>query len=63
MRWLLLALEWINEEIQIAKYYGKSVIAVKPWGQEKLPLVVTQDATIIVGWNESSVVNAIKQHG
>ncbi|MNE06835.1 hypothetical protein D3C80_994350 [compost metagenome] len=50
---------WINIEIDIAKKYGKPIIAVEPWGSEKTSKVVKDNATKIVGWNYSSICNSI----
>jgi hypothetical protein len=53
--------EWINEEIKIAKEFGKPIIAIKPWGAKRVSSVV-QEATETVGWNGSSIVEAIKRN-
>ena len=52
--------EWIQYEIDEAVRMGKYIIGVKPWGQERTPDAVTDNATVLVGWNKSSVINAIK---
>jgi hypothetical protein len=55
--------EWIEYEIQEAKRMGKTIIAIKPWGQERVPQIV-QNASICepVGWNRSSIINAIRRY-
>ncbi|MDR2781015.1 MAG: TIR domain-containing protein [Holosporaceae bacterium] len=53
--------DWINEEIKIAKGFGKPIIAIKPWGTQRVSSVV-KDAIETVGWNGSSIVDAIKRH-
>jgi hypothetical protein len=56
--------KWIDKEIQIAKkefQVAKSIIAVQPWGAEKTSQVVKANADIIVGWNTSSIVSAIRE--
>ncbi|MBY0055183.1 MULTISPECIES: TIR domain-containing protein [Brevibacillus] len=50
---------WIDFEIDTAKSYEKYIIGVKPWGQERIPTKVSDNADIMVGWNKSSIVNAV----
>lgn len=50
---------WIDFEIDTAVDYGKYIIGVKPWGQERIPTKVSANADIMVGWNKESVINAI----
>jgi len=52
--------DWIEYEINESVRMGKKIIGVEPWGQEKIPKIVSDNATVMVGWNSSSVVNAIK---
>ncbi len=53
--------DWIAYEINEAKRMGKTVIGVKPWGQERVPAIV-QDASAcpVVGWNRASVIQAVR---
>ncbi len=53
--------EWINYEIDIAKSYNKKIIGVRPWGSERMPLVVQNASDRIVGWQKNSIVSAIKE--
>ena len=56
--------KWIDKEIRIAKFefrMPKPVIAIQPWGAERLSLKVQQSADKLVGWNTSSVVSAIRE--
>lgn len=55
--------KWINEEIDIAKSYGKPIIAVEPWASERTSSVVKVNANKIVKWQGASVVSAIKDLG
>lgn len=58
--------KWINKEIKIAKTEfenPKSIIAIEPWGSEKTSRVVKDAANKVVGWNSSSIINAIKELG
>lgn len=52
--------KWINIEIELAKSMGKTIIAIQPWGAEKTSAKVKYAADIIVGWNGSSVIKAIR---
>ena len=52
--------EWIEYEIKEAVRMGKYIIGVRPWGQERVPLIVQNNADVMVGWNSSSIINAIK---
>lgn len=51
--------DWIDFEIDTAIDYNKYIIGIKPWGQERIPSKVSNNANVIVGWNKSSVINAI----
>ena len=53
---------WIDFEIDEAVRMGKTIIGVKPWGQERLPQKIKDNATVIVGWNSKSVVDAIRTY-
>lgn len=52
----------IDYEIDEAVRMGKPIIAVEPWGQERIPYKISSCATVIVGWNSSSVINAIRMY-
>lgn len=54
---------WIEYEIKEAQRMRKVIIGVKPWGQERVPVIV-QDASICdpVGWNRASVIQAIRAY-
>lgn len=51
--------DWIDFEIDTAVDYNKYIIGVKPWGQERIPSKVSNNADVMVGWNKDSVINAI----
>ena len=53
--------KWINIEIELAKSASKPIVAIRPWGSERISVPVQQAANRIVGWNTDSVVNAIKE--
>ncbi|MOA16561.1 hypothetical protein D3C78_1367820 [compost metagenome] len=54
--------KWINKEIEIAKRMGKVIIAIKPFGAERISTVVREAANAECAWNTSSIVNAIRTH-
>jgi MTH538 TIR-like domain (DUF1863). len=54
--------EWIDYEIDEAVRMGKVIIGVKPWGQERVPVKIQNNATVMVGWNKASVIKAIKDY-
>lgn len=54
--------KWIQEEIKIAKKYNKPIIAIRPWGANILPSEAEAKADIIVNWQASSIVNAIREY-
>ena len=52
--------KWINIEIQLAQEMGKKIIAIQPWAAQRTSQVVKNAADEIVGWNTSSIVNAVR---
>ena len=52
--------DWIEYEIREAVRMGKYIIGVRPRGQERIPLIIQNNADVMVGWNSSSVIGAIK---
>ncbi|MEG6586712.1 TIR domain-containing protein [Dendrosporobacter sp. 1207_IL3150] len=58
--------KWINEEISLAQNgfnSKKAIIAIEPWGAERTSKVVKDNANVVVKWQTSSVINAVKQLG
>lgn len=56
--------KWITKEIRIAKEafgYAKPILAIKPWGNTNVSVVVSQNADRLVNWNTESVVSAIRE--
>lgn len=53
--------KWINIEIEIAKAYGKPIIAIEPWGADRTSSVVKNHANEIVKWQASSIAKAIEK--
>jgi hypothetical protein len=53
---------WIDYEISEAKRLGKTIIGIRPWGQERLPVKVQETANVLVNWNSASVVGAVRTY-
>lgn len=53
---------WIQKEIEIAQEYNKPIIGLTPWGQERTPVNVQEASIEMIGWNTSSIVNAIRTY-
>nr|DAY70000.1 MAG TPA: TIR-like domain protein [Caudoviricetes sp.] len=51
--------DWIDFEIDTAVNSNKYIIGIEPWGQERIPSKVSNNADVMVGWNKNSVINAI----
>lgn len=54
--------KWINKEIEIAKRMGKVIIAIKPFGAERISTVVRDAAHAECAWNTNSIISAIRTH-
>ena len=58
--------KWISREIQIAQSgfaNPKPILAIKPWGAERISTVVEEAADRIVGWNTESIVSSTRYLG
>jgi hypothetical protein len=53
---------WIQKEIEIAQGYEKPIIGLVPWGQERTPTNIQEAAIEMIGWNTTSIVNAIRSY-
>lgn len=53
---------WIQKEIEIAQYYNKPIIAIRPRGAERMPQELVNAADIIVNWNIDSIIDAIRRY-
>ncbi len=51
---------WIDYEISEARRMGKTIIGVRPWGQERMPVKVQEAAHVMVNWNSQSIINAVR---
>ncbi|MGQ5710816.1 TIR domain-containing protein [Desulforudis sp. DRI-14] len=54
--------KWIQKEIEIAQKYNKPIIGIVPWGQERIPQSVLDIAKVMVRWQTSSIVDAIRRY-
>jgi len=53
--------QWIQEEIDIALSLNKPIVGIVPWGQIRVPSEVRKIAKEMVGWQTTSIVNAIRK--
>ncbi len=53
--------DWIQYEIDEAVRMGKKIIAIKPRGNERIPLAVQMAAHKTVNWNSTALVDAVKE--
>ena len=53
---------WIQFEIDYAKSLVKPIIGIQPWGSTRTPAAVADAANIIVGWNTSTIIQAIRDY-
>jgi hypothetical protein len=53
---------WIDYEIGEARRMGKTIIGIRPWGQQRMPVKVQDAANVIVNWNSASIVTAIRSY-
>lgn len=55
--------DWIDYEIREAQRMGKTMIGIRPWGQDRIPVSV-QNASHCepVGWNRASVIDAVRRY-
>jgi len=52
----------VQREIRIAKQdYSKPIVAIRPWANEQVSSVVSDNADRLVGWNTDSIVSAIRE--
>lgn len=51
--------DWIEYEVDEAKRMYKKIILIEPWGQQRIPQYIQNAASITIGWNRNSLINAI----
>ena len=53
--------DWIDYEINEAKRMNKTIIGVRPWAQQQVPVNVQAASSIpLVGWNRASIIQAVR---
>lgn len=52
---------WIQYELDYADSISRPIIAIRPWGAQRLPQKIQEMADEIVGWNTNSIVDAIRR--
>lgn len=53
----------IQLEINLAESYNKPVVGIRPWGNKRTPRAVRRAANKMVGWNTTSIVDAVRRYG
>ena len=54
--------DWILAEMEIAQKLGKPLIGVEPWGSERVPSAVREKTNVDIGWQTSSVIQAVRTY-
>lgn len=54
--------DWIQFEMDLASSLDKPIIAIRPWGSEHMPVLVSTAAKEVVGWESSAIVRAVREH-
>lgn len=54
--------KWIDYEIDEAIRLDKPIIALKPWGHERIPLKISNNADVLVNWNGESLCRAVRDY-
>ena len=54
--------KWIDYEIDEAIRFGKPIIGVRPRGAERVPLKIQNCANVMVNWQSSSIIDAVRNY-
>lgn len=54
---------WIERELDLADELGKPVVAIIPHGADRRPQTVLDAADEVVGWQQSSLIDALATYG
>lgn len=54
--------DWIKTELELASDFDKPIIAVAPWGSDRISATAQGFAIEVVNWNTDSIVAAIRAH-
>jgi hypothetical protein len=52
---------WVDFEVTFARRIGTPIVGVLPYGSQRVPLLIQNAATELVGWNTHSIVDAIRR--
>ncbi len=52
----------VGKQIGIARDLGKSIIVIRPYGVENVPLSLEEIAQDIIGWNAPCIVGSIEEN-
>ena len=52
----------LNKEILKMAKMDKPIIGIRPWGQERVPIKIQENAVTMVGWNSAPLVQAVRDH-
>ncbi|MBR0267129.1 MAG: TIR domain-containing protein [Clostridia bacterium] len=53
---------WIDYEIDTAISMKKPIIGLKPWGQERIPQKISDNADVMIGWNSDPLIQAVRDY-
>ena len=53
---------WMQYELDTAANMYKPIIAIQPFGNVQMPAAISSKANVIVNWNSSSIVDAIRTY-
>lgn len=54
--------KWMQFELDYAGKMNKPIVAIKPWGNTRMPSEVEDVANVVVNWNTDSIVSAIRNY-
>ena len=53
---------WIDFEIEFSSQIKKPMIGIRPWGQQRVPKIVSDNVDVMVGWQTDSIISAIRKY-
>lgn len=51
----------IKSEIKLAKQLDKEIIAIRPWGQKKIPKALEETAHVVIGPTTENIISALQK--
>jgi hypothetical protein len=55
--------DWMQEEFDIARSFGRPIIGVYPYGSQRASAIVQRNAVEMVNWSTVSIVEAVRRNG